>query len=111
MFKHRRLLAIIIGVLLAVGLLLLATANARADSMSYPQPVGTLPDGRVVQHVTIQRGMLQQDHHIYYVDRADVTTNYSLGDKSSTPVTTSALAELARIINEQNQRDDRNFNK
>jgi len=45
-------------------------------NMSSPDVVGVLPDGRKIRHVTVVVPN-QYSHHVYFVDNATVSTNYS----------------------------------
>lgn len=38
--------------------------------------MGRLPDGRQVHRIEVKTGLLQSNHFVYYVDRADTTVNY-----------------------------------
>ena len=62
----------------------LMSGAAQADELGNVEQVGKLPDGRMVNLVVVKdRGFLQNNHYVYFIDRADVSNNYTVSTGKS----------------------------
>lgn len=62
--------------------------------------MGTLPDGRQVKRVVVERGILQSDHFVYFVDRADTTVNYEEKSGKTSYLRSQAYIEHMQRVSE-----------
>lgn len=66
-------------------------AAINSESLSAPIKVGNLPDGREVRRVKLAIENSEHSHYIYYIDRADVTTNQSVQNGKTRRIQTNSL--------------------
>jgi uncharacterized membrane protein len=68
-------------------------AASNSVNLSNPQKIGSLPDGRVIERVTIVIPGKSHSHYVYFVEGGGSTVNRAVSAGKTTRIQTNAFLE------------------